>query len=325
MEYCLLIEQRAIRRLNMKIIFMGTPEFAVPCLQALLENKYDVTHVFTQPDRAQGRGQKIQLTPVKEFALKHDIEVCQPDNINTQYWKEFIKELQPDLIIAVAYGQILKQDILDAPKYGCVNVHASLLPKYRGAAPINWSIINGETITGVTTMYMERGLDCGNMIMKRETVIEADETAGQLHDKLSIMGAGLLLDTIKAISEGKADSVPQNNTEATYAPIMSKSLGKIDWSKPAKEINNLIRGVNPWPSAYSHYNEKLIKIWKAEIEETCTAAKPGMIIKLNNKGIHVSTGKGCLVIKELQPQNGKRMDVASFLRGNSIELSTYFD
>ncbi|MGE5632900.1 MAG: methionyl-tRNA formyltransferase [Caulobacteraceae bacterium] len=304
----------------MKIIFMGTPDFAVPCLKVLLDNKYDVIAVITQPDRAKGRGNKLTAPPVKSIALENSIEVYQPEKIKTPEFVKILKGLKPDVIIVVAFGQILSQEILDIPPLGCINVHASLLPEYRGAAPINWCIINGEKKTGITAMYMDKGLDTGDIIIKRETEIKPDETAGELHDRMSELGAAVLLETMKLVEEGKVPRTPQDNEKATFAPIMTKALGKIDWTKDVDTVRNLIRGTYPWPGAFSSYNGRTFKIFSAEtVENSVINEKPGCIASVEGDSFTVSCGRGSLRIKEIQFENEKRMSVEAYLRGHSID------
>ncbi|HYE80589.1 MAG TPA: methionyl-tRNA formyltransferase [Clostridia bacterium] len=304
----------------MRIIFMGTPDFAVPCLKELLLQKHDIAAVVTQPDRAKGRGKKLAPPPVKVLAEEAGIPVYQPEKIKTEEFTQVLKALKPDLIIVVAFGQILSQEILDIPPLGCINVHASLLPKYRGAAPINWCIINGEHKTGITTMYMDKGLDTGDIILKRETEISENETAGELHDRLMELGAKVLSETLELLKKGDLVRIPQNNEEASYAPIMTKTLGKIDWSKDAVEIRNLIRGTYPWPGAYSTYSGKVFKIMAADICETAVRHEnQGWITRVEMDSIIVSCGTGSLIIKELQFENEKRMSVGAYLRGHEIE------
>ncbi|HYF83171.1 MAG TPA: methionyl-tRNA formyltransferase [Clostridia bacterium] len=307
----------------MRIVFMGTPDFAVPCLSILLAQKHDIVAVVTQPDRAKGRGNKLAPPPVKVLAEEVGIPVYQPEKIKTKEFTEILRNLKPDIIIVVAFGQILSQEILDIPPLGCINVHASLLPKYRGAAPINWCIINGETVTGVTTMYMDKGLDTGDMIIKKETAIGENETAGELHDRLMELGAAVLSDTMTILSEGRISRIPQNNEEATYAPIMTKALGRIDWSKDAKTIKNLIRGTYPWPAAFSQYGGKVFKIIGAEAFDCGEKHdKWGSIVNLESGCIVVNCGIGSLKITELQFENEKRMSVEAYLRGHDIETGT---
>lgn len=303
----------------MRVVFMGTPDFAVPCLEILVKEKYNVVGVFTQPDKPKGRGKKVIYTPVKETALKYDLEVFQPQKLRDSESIELIRKLKPDIIVVVAYGQILPKEILDIPSYGCINVHASILPKYRGAAPINWVIINGEKTTGVTTMYMDEGLDTGDMILKSEIEIGENETAEELHDRLSVLGAQVLNDTLKDFSEGKINRTKQNHDEATHTHRLTKELGEIDWSKDAKDIKNLVRGLRPWPTAYTFYKGNMMKIWKASVKEGNTNNKQGEIIEVNNEGIYVATGSNILIIEELQFSGGKRLLVKDYLRGNNID------
>lgn len=307
----------------MRIVFMGTPDFAVPCLKVLLENKHDIAAVVTQPDRAKGRGKKLAPPPVKVLAEEAGIPVYQPERIKTPEFVQILRDLKPDVMIVVAFGQLLSQEILDIPPLGCINVHASLLPKYRGAAPINWCIINGEHTTGVTTMYMDKGLDTGDMILKKEIDIMENETAGELHDRLMLLGAEVLKETMVLLQAGTVPRVPQEESKATYAPIMSKSLGRIDWYKSAYDISNLIRGTYPWPGAFSTYEGKVFKLFSAEAagdneSNECT----GCISRVSEDSITVSCGAGSLVIKELQFENEKRMDAEAYLRGHEIRTGT---
>lgn len=308
----------------MRIVFMGTPDFAVPSLIALHNNGYDVCSVVAQPDRPKGRGNKLVAPPIKIAALELGIEVYQPEKIKSPEFVKLLSEIKPDAIIVVAFGQILSKEILDIPALGCINVHASLLPKLRGAAPINWSIINGDEITGITTMYMDIGLDTGDILLKREVKIGKDMNAKELHDKLSDIGAEVLVRTLEVISSGKALRTKQNHEEATYAPILVKNTGKIDWSWDSKRINNLIRGTYPWPGAFSYYDGEMFKIFSAKtIDEEKANAEHGKIMKINKDSIVVSCGKGFLSISEIQFENQRKMDVEAYLRGHSIELYTY--
>ena len=248
----------------MKVLFMGTPDFAVPCLESIIKSENNnVIGVVTQPDKPKGRGHKLQPTPVKAKAVEYNIPVFQPETLKNRSFEDELKQLNPDIIVVVAYGQILPEYILNFPKFGCINVHASLLPKYRGAAPIQWSVINGDTTTGVTTMYMAKSLDTGDMIQKAEIQIGDEETAGELHDRLSLIGADLIVETIKKLSEGKAIRVPQNDSLSSYAPMLNKETGHIDWNKNSSDIINLIRGTNPWPGAFTSYKSEIMKIYKA--------------------------------------------------------------
>ncbi|MDU2147933.1 MAG: methionyl-tRNA formyltransferase [Paeniclostridium sordellii] len=302
----------------MKIVFMGTPEFAVPCLQKIIDEGHEVLAVVTQPDKPKGRGKKLAMPPVKELALKYNIDVYQPVKAREESFVEKLKEINPELIVVVAFGQILPKSILDIPKFGCVNVHASLLPKYRGAAPLNWVIINGEEKTGVTTMYMDVGLDTGDMILKSEIPLDDEITAGELHDKMMVQGAEVLKDTIDLISKGEAPREKQNDEETSYSPIMDKSLGNIDWSKSATDIHNLIRGVNPWPSAYTTYDKQTMKIWKTKVLDKLSEKTPGTILSVDKNGIEVSTGDKVLQISEIQMSGKKRMIVSEYIKGNDI-------
>ncbi|KGJ50331.1 methionyl-tRNA formyltransferase [Paraclostridium bifermentans] len=302
----------------MKIVFMGTPEFAVPCLQKIIDEGHEVVAVVTQPDKPKGRGKKLAMPPVKELALKYDIPVYQPLKAREESFVDTLKEMNPELIVVVAFGQILPKSILDIPKYGCVNVHASLLPRYRGAAPLNWVIINGEEKTGVTTMYMDEGLDTGDMILKSEIPLDDEITAGELHDKMMIDGAKVLKETIDLIEKGEAPREKQSNEDTCYSPIMNKSLGNIDWNKSAIDIHNLVRGINPWPSAYTTYEGQTMKIWKTKVIDKNSDKDPGTIISVDKEGINVSTSEGIVQIKEIQMAGKKRMEVPEYIKGNNI-------
>lgn len=302
----------------MKIVFMGTPEFAVPCLQKIIDEGHEVVAVVTQPDKPKGRGKKLAMPPVKELALKYDIPVYQPLKAREESFVDTLKEMNPELIVVVAFGQILPKSILDIPKYGCVNVHASLLPRYRGAAPLNWVIINGEEKTGVTTMYMDEGLDTGDMILKSEIPLDDEITAGELHDKMMIDGAKVLKETIDLIEKGEAPREKQSNEDTCYSPIMNKSLGNIDWKKSAIDIHNLVRGINPWPSAYTTYEGQTMKIWKTKVIDKNSDKDPGTIISVDKEGINVSTSEGIVQIKEIQMAGKKRMGVPEYIKGNNI-------
>lgn len=304
----------------MNIVFMGTPNFAVPSLKKLI-NEFGVTAVFTQPDRPKGRGKKLTMSPVKEVALKHNIPVYQPVKIKND--NEVIQELskmKPDFIIVVAFGQILPKEVLDIPKYGCINLHASLLPKYRGAAPINWSIIKGEKITGNTTMLMDIGLDTGDMLLKNEVEITENMTAGELHDKLTILGAELLIETIKKVVDKLIKPEKQINENSCYASMLDRNIAKINWRLKASEIHNLVRGLNPWPIAITSYDNLVMKIYKTHVENITSNKEPGTILSVDKNGITVSTGEGVLVIEKIQFPNGKPLFVEQFINGHSIEV-----
>lgn len=308
----------------MRILFMGTPDFAVPCLDAIYKKGYEVVGAVTQPDKPKGRGHKLVPPPVKELAMENNIEIFQPNSLKNESFLPELQRLNPDLIVVVAYGKILPSYILDYPKYGCINVHASLLPKYRGAGPIQWAIINGEKTTGVTTMYMEEGLDTGDMILKEETEIDPKETAGELFDRLSVMGAELLIKTINRIEKGDAPREKQNDDLSCYAPMISKETGHIDWDKSAEEILNLIRGTNPWPMSFSVYDGVPMKIIKAEKANNCSDCC-GQIISVDKNGICVGCGDGSVLITEIQMQGGKRMSVESYLNGHTINCGTVLE
>ena len=304
------------------IIFMGTPDFAVPCLDKLHQN-YNVTAVITQPDRPKGRGQHLAKSPVKVYAEEHNLPVYQPEKIKTAEFTEKLRQMQPDLIIVVAFGQILSQEILDIPKFGCINVHASLLPRWRGAAPIHWSIIGGDTETGVTTMYMDAGLDTGDMILKAKTVITPEMTTAQLHDALMMQGADLLIETIQSIENGTVSREKQDDSLSCYAKMLNNDNCRIDWTKSAQEIHDLVRGLNSWPIAYTTLNGKKFKIWQTKIIDTDTTGKtPGQIIDLTKKGIIVATGNGAIELLQIQPPNKAKMPASSYINGHRQELSS---
>lgn len=309
----------------MKIVFMGTPDFAATSLKCLINNNHNVACVITQPDKPKGRGQKMQFTPVKEVAVENNIEVLQPLRIKEEEDTiKYVKSLEPDVIVVVAYGQILSKEILSIPKYGCINVHASLLPSLRGAAPINWTIINGDKTTGVTIMQMDEGLDTGDMLLKAELNIGDDETAGELHDRLMDLGGDLLITALEKIEKEELKGEKQEDSLSSYAHMMKKELGHINWENDALDIYNLIRGVIPWPGAYTYYNDTVIKIWKASYIKENFNSMPGEIIKADKKGILVNAKNGAILIKELQKVGGKRLDSASFLNGNALASGEIF-
>lgn len=307
---------------------MGTPDLAATVFEKLIESDHNILAAVTQPDRPVGRGKKIKYSPVKELALEHNIPVLQPIKAREE---DFIKELEnynPDLIVVAAYGQILPESILNLPKYGCINVHTSLLPKYRGASPIQWAIMNGDEKTGVTIMHMEASLDTGDIIIQEEVIIDKKETAATLHDKLAICGGNLLLEAIKLLEEGRAPRIKQDDSKATYVKTIDKSEGSIDFSEPAQVIERKIRGLNPWPSAYTFLKGQNLKVWEAQVlreDEARLSSKeaiPGQIIDVSDKGLIVKTGDGYLNLLEIQLAGKKRMKVADFLRGNKVEVGT---
>ena len=303
----------------MRIVFMGTPDFAVGALEALVEAGHEVAAVVTQPDKPKGRGKEMQQTPVKACALKHNIEVFQPIKIKTPDAVEVLKGYDADLFVVAAFGQILSKEILDMPKYGCVNIHASLLPKYRGAAPIQWAVLDGEKETGVTIMQMNEGLDTGDMLTKVIVPIEDNDTGESLFNKLAEAGAKLLVETIPQIEAGTLNPEPQDDSRSTYARMIKKEMGQIDWKKEAVVLERLVRGMNSWPSAYTHFNGKTLKIWEAGVEAGGGNAVPGTVVEVTKNSIKVQTGRDILVLKQVQLEGKKRMDVAAFLLGYKVE------
>lgn len=303
----------------MKIVFMGTPEFAIPSLDMLVREGYNVAAVVTQPDKPKGRGNKLSPPPVKIYAMEKNIPVLQPEKVRTGEFAERLRELAPDLFITAAYGRILPADVLSIPPLGCINVHGSLLPKYRGAAPIQWAVINGESKTGITTMYTDVGMDTGDMLLKGEIDISQDMTTGDLHDKLSDLGAEVLKETLKILKEGTLKREKQCEAEATYAPIIKKETGQIDWSKNSKDIHNLVRGTNPWPGAFTEYKGEKMKVWKTEmVKKDKSGLKPGTICGVGKDGIIVAAGDGLVRILEVQFESCRKMCVEDYLCGHEI-------
>lgn len=312
----------------MKIVFMGTPDFAEKSLEAVYNAGHEILAVVTNPDRPKGRGMKMIASPVKEFAVSKDLKIYQPEKVrkNVEFIEE-IKKIEPDVICVVAYGKILPKEVLEIPKFGCINVHGSLLPKYRGAAPIQWAVINGEKVTGVTTMYMDVGMDTGDMILKEETEIAPDETTGELWDRLAKIGADLLVKTLEQIKNKTAPRIPQGE-DFSMAPMLDKEMSKIDWeSKTAQEIKNLVRGLNPIMGTYSYLNGKKIKIWKVDVVEANSEdTKNGTVLKSDSKdGLYIKAKDGVIKVLEIQGENAKRMNVQDFLRGNQIEVGSIFE
>ena len=306
----------------MRVVFMGTPDFAVGTLEAILAAGHEVAGVVTQPDKPKGRGKNMQFPPVKETALAHDLTVYQPVKVKEEEFVETLRKLEPEVIVVVAFGQILSKEILDMPKYGCVNVHASLLPKYRGSAPIQWAVINGEKESGVTTMLMNEGIDTGDMLKKVVVPLDEKETGGSLFDKLADEGAKLLVETLKELEQGTVTRTPQQDEQSTHAKMLDKKQGLIDFSKSAVEIERLIRGLNPWPSAYTGYNGKTLKIWDADVVDKDMDGVPGQVVMVNKQELFVKTGKGLLSLQEVQLEGKKRMDIDAFLRGYAVEVGT---
>ncbi len=311
----------------MRIVYMGTPDFAVYPLKSIIEAGHKVVLVITQPDKAKGRSNKLVPTPVKEAATEYGIEVYQPEKIKEESAVNKIKKCKPDAIVVAAYGQILPESILNIPPLGCINIHASLLPKYRGAAPIEWSIINGEDKTGVTTMYMEKGLDTGDMIEKCEVMIEPYDTGETLHDKLAKAGAGLIVSTLKALEDKTAVRTKQEDSESSYAHMLTREMGKLDFDRPAEVIERLIRGLIPWPCAYTVIGGKTVKLLKARVADTDNPVfkkgKPGEIIEVTKKNFTVKCGEGALTILFLLPEGKKPMDAAAYLNGNKLTVGMH--
>lgn len=304
----------------MRIVFMGTPDFSVGTLEAILAAGHQVAAVVTQPDKPKGRGKALQATPVKEAALAHGLTVYQPRKVREDSFLEELKKINPDVIVVVAFGQIIPRTILELPKFGCINVHASLLPKYRGAAPIQWAVIDGEEVSGVTIMRMDAGLDTGDMLSKVEVPLAEDETGGSLFDKLSEAGARQLVQTLDRLEDGTVQPEKQPEESPTgYARMITKADGLIDWTKDAKSIERLIRGLNPWPSAFTRLKGKNLKIWKAAVQEQDSGLAPGTVVSAGREGLSVQTGQGRLNILELQLEGKKRMEADAFLRGCTLE------
>lgn len=314
----------------MNIVFMGTPDFAVNALEAVIEAGHHVTAVVTQPDKPKGRGKEIQITPVKACALQHDIPVFQPVRIKEAEAVDMLRKYEADVFIVAAFGQILSEEILTMPRYGCINIHASLLPKYRGSAPIQWAIINGEKTTGVTIMQMDRGIDTGDMLLKAEVEIEPKETGDSLHDKLAAAGARLIVEALPKIESGDITPVKQNDEDSCYAKMLQKSMGKIDWQQSALKLDRLIRGLISWPGASTVYHGKMLKIWEEEVaaetelhrkeaDGRYTGAEPGTVVLVERDAIYVQTGEGTLKITAVQPEGKKRMAVKDFLLGYQVK------
>ena len=312
----------------MRVIFMGTPDFSVGTLEALVAAGHDVCLAVTQPDKPKGRGKEMQFPPVKETAIKHGNPVYQPKEIREAECVEELRKYNADVMVVVAFGQILPKTILEMTPYGCINVHASLLPKYRGAAPIQWSIIEGEAVTGVKTMQMDEGLDTGDMIMKEEVPIAEDETGESLHDKLAAAGAALCVETLKALEDKSAVFEKQGESPTAYAKMLTKEMGNIDWSQSAVQIERLVRGLNSWPSAYTRWNGKVMKIWRAKAEpgrageNTAGNGQPGTVTEVRRDSFAVQTGDGVLRVYEVQIPGKKRMETSAFLRGYTMEPGT---
>lgn len=303
----------------MRVVFMGTPDFSVPTLQALIGGGFDVVGVFTQPDRPKGRGGKVQMSPVKELALKHGLPVYQPAKMRLD-GLEPLRALKPDICVTAAFGQILSQEVLDVPPMGTVNVHASLLPKHRGAAPIQWSILSGDTVAGVTTMFSDKGIDTGDMLLRVETPILPEDTAGTLTDRLSQMGAELLVETLHRLQEGTCPRTPQNHDESTYDPKITKELGELNFAESLSACLLRVRAMSPWPCAYAPLQEGVLKVWRAQASGLPCNAAPGTVLCANKKdGLVIAVSDGAMALCEIQAPNARRMDARAFLLGHPIE------
>ncbi len=309
----------------MKIVFMGTPDFSVPTLLQLSESGHSVIAVVTQPDRPKGRGQGLTASPVKLLAQKLGIDVLQPEKASAPEFIDTLKHLQPDLIVVVAYGQILKKAVLDIPKWFCMNLHSSLLPKYRGAAPINWAIINGEKESGVTTMKMDIGMDTGDILLMDKTPIADNDDAQTLHDRLAEIGASLVKESIARLEEKTLTPLPQDNDNASHAPKLKKQDGLIRWEKDAVSLGHLVRGLEPWPGAFTYFQSRRLRLCAVETAFGQPEGPPGEITRITDHGIEVGTGKGTLIITELQPEGKKRMPAKSFLAGHKMLKGDVFD
>ena len=304
----------------MKVVFMGTPDFAVGTLEEIVKAGHEVVAVVTQPDKPKGRGKTLMPTPVKEAALKYAIPVYQPLKVRAEEFVKVLEEIAPDIIVVAAFGQIISKEILELPKYGCINVHASLLPKYRGAAPIQWAVINGDKETGITTMMMDVEMDTGDMLEKTVVKLNPDETGGSLFDRLSLLGGSLILSTLGKLEKGEIIPQPQDHEKATYVKKISKSMGDIDWTMDAVSIERLVRGLNPWPSAFTRWNGRMLKIWEAKVlPDPAVKAPCGSVISAGEEGLKIQTGNGVLCVTSLQLEGKKRMDTAAFLRGYQVE------
>ena len=308
---------------ELRTVFMGTPDFALQTLQGLIDAGCNMVGVYTQPDRPKGRGKQLAAPPVKELAQKYEIPVFQPTKLRNPEAVAELENLKPDLIVVVAYGQILPKSVLDIPKHGCINVHASLLPKYRGAAPINKAIIDGEQVTGITTMYMDVGLDTGDMLVKKATPIGPDETAGELHDRLAILGREAMEETLARLCAGTLQREAQDDEQSSYAPMMKKEDGRIDWSRSAQKVHNHVRGLDPWPGAFTTYNGELLKL-AGTSPSTSGGAQPGQVLEADSNGVRIACGEGSLLVGELQLAGKKRLSAGDFLRGCPLSTEDQF-
>lgn len=304
----------------MRVVFMGTPDIAAICLKKIIADGFELVGVYTQPDRPKNRGMKLAFSPVKEVALEHDVPVFQPENFRDEETVQQLRDLKPDIAAVVAYGRILPQSVLDVPTFGCINIHASVLPSYRGSAPYQWAVLDGLTETGVTAMYLCREMDAGDIIEIAKTPIGPDETAGELLDRLAVLGADLLSKTLTAFTKGKVMATPQDSTKATYAPMLDKTMCPIDWHKSVQQIHNHVRGMNPWPVATTEIQGKKFKIYATAVLDETTDATPGTILGLTKKGLKMACSDGVIEIRILQAEGGKRMAAPDYFRGHPLDL-----
>ena len=309
----------------MKVVFMGTPDFAVGTLEAIVGAGHEVAAVVTQPDKPKGRGGVMAMSPVKECALRHGLTVLQPLKARNPEFIDEIRAINPDVIVVVAFGQIIPSEIIHMPKYGCINVHASLLPKYRGASPIQWTVLDGCEYSGVTTMLMDEGIDTGDILETVTVKLDERETGGSLFDRLSLVGAKLLVETLDKAEAGQLHPVKQDDSQSSYVRMIDKSFGLMDFTQPVEALERKVRALNPWPSAYTHLNSKTFKIWKAAVLDEAYDCEPGCICRVSKNEMHVMTGDGVLSLLEVQLEGKKRMDIESFLRGFSVEEGTIFN
>jgi len=304
----------------MRVVFMGTPDIAATCLNKIIEKGFDIVGVYTQPDRPKNRGMKLAFSPVKEVAIAHNIPVFQPENFREEETVQQLRDLKPDVVAVVAYGRILPQKVLDIPAKGCINIHASLLPAYRGSAPYQWAVLDGLQETGVTAMYLCREMDAGDMIDTAKTPIGENETAGELLDRLAVLGADLLDKTLRAIENGTAQAVPQDHSKATYAPMLDKSMCPIDFTKTAQQVHNHVRGMNPWPVATMELKGKRFKVYETAVIHENSNAIPSMVLGLTKTGLRIACGEGVIEIRTLQAEGGKRMAAPDYFRGHPLEM-----
>ena len=304
----------------MRVVFMGTPDIAATCLKKIIADGFDVVGVYTQPDRPKNRGMKLAFSPVKEVALENGLTVYQPENFRDEETVEQLKALRPDVVAVVAYGRILPQKVLDVPTKGCINIHASILPRYRGSAPYQWAVLDGREETGVTAMYLCREMDAGDIIDISKTPIDPEETAGELLDRLAVLGADLLSSTLTKIGNGTVTAVPQDGSLATYAPMLDKSMCPIDWNKTARQVHDHVRGMNPWPVATTELGGKRFKVYRTAIVDGKSSAAPGTVLKLTKTGLQVACGEGAVEIRILQAEGGKRMSAPDYFRGHPLEI-----